>query len=443
MKAKLLAYCREEALFSPGDRVICGLSGGSDSMALLHCLHSLGQELDITVEAAHFNHNLRGEESEGDRDFVVDFCEKNGIPLHLGSQDVEAYSRANHIGIEEGARQCRYAFFQGLPGKIATAHTADDNVETVLMHLIRGTGLRGLCGIPPIRGRIRRPLLWATKEEILAYLEREQIPYREDSSNRSLTYTRNRLRHGVLPLLQKENPSLSQGVLQQSRLLRKEDQFLDDLARALLQKDPTEAFALEPVRSAPEVLQNRALRLMVGEYLEQDVSMVHIEALRQLVFHTCPSAQISLPQGLTACRRYDHLLFCKETPESFPETLLQIPGTTLIPGCPWKITCEVQKKFTKMTNTPFHFAVKYDMISRTQISLRPRQEGDRLQCPNGHSKTLKKLMIDRKIPRQDRDRLPVLTEGAQILAVCGLGSDVRHFPKEGQSALILTFTSIE
>lgn len=443
MKAKLLAYCREEALFSPGDRVICGLSGGSDSMALLHCLHCLEQELGITVEAAHFNHKLRGKESEGDEAFVVDFCEKNRIPLHLGAEDVEAYSQSRHIGIEEGARQCRYAFFQGLPGKIATAHTADDNAETVLMHLIRGTGLRGLCGIPSARGRIVRPLLWATKGEILAYLKREQIPYREDSSNRSLAYTRNRLRHGVLPLLQEENPALCQGVFRQSRLLRKEDQFLDDLARALLQKDPTGAFALEPIYSAPEVLQNRALRLIVGEYLEQDVSMVHIEALRQLVINPCPSARISLPQGLTACRRYDRLLLCKEAPESFLETELQIPGTTLIPGCPWKITCEVKKNFTKMTNTPFHFAVRYDMIKRTQISLRPRQEGDRLQTPNGHSKTLKKLMIDRKIPRHDRDRLPVLTEGAQILAVCGLGPDAHHFPTEGQSALILTFTSIE
>ncbi len=441
MGANLLSYCKAESLFLPGDRVICALSGGADSMALTHCLHSLESELEITVEAAHFDHKLRGEESDSDRDFVVEFCRLQGIPLHLGSEDVNLYSKKNHLGIEEAARQCRYDFFRGLPGKIATAHTADDNAETVLMHLTRGSGLRGLCGIPPKRGKILRPLLWATKEELLSYLAQEGIPYREDSSNSSLSYTRNRLRHRVVPLLREENPDFSRSLSRQSHILRQEDRFLDELARNLLHKDQEGSFDLAPIRSGAEPLQNRALRLMVGEYLEQDVSWVHIEALKELLYNPCPSAQVSLPQGLVACRKYDRLTFRREIPTLFSETSLLIPGETALPGTPLKISCEIQKNFTKMTNTPFHFAVKYDMICGLPITVRPRQVGDRLQTPDGHSKTLKKLMIERKIPRLERDLLPVFTVGAHILAVAGLGVSSRCLPQEGQTALIITVSN--
>ncbi len=438
MKAKLLSYCREEGLFSPGDRVICGVSGGADSMALLHCLHSLEAELGITVEAAHFNHRLRGEESDGDEAFVADFCRQWQIPLHLGGEDVADYSRRNRLSTEEAARQCRYAFFRGFEAKVATAHNADDNLETVLMHLIRGSGLRGLCGISPKREHIIRPLLWATREEILVYLREEGLSYREDSSNMSLAYTRNRLRHQVLPLLRAENPAVAQGVLQQSRLLWAEDRFLDEEAGKLLSKDEGGAYSILPLLTAPTSLQKRALRLMVGEHLEQDVSLVHIEALQKLLYSSKPSGQTDLPRGLTVYRSYDKLCFRRGEHSLLPEIPLQIPGETLIPGNPWKIICKIEKNFIKMTNTPFHFAVKYDMISASVLQIRPRRPGDRLQLPDGHSKSLKKLMIDRKIPRQDRDLLPVITDGTNILAVAGLGIHWNRRPREGQPALIVS-----
>ncbi len=438
MKAKLLSYCRAEALFSPGDRVICGVSGGADSIALVHCLHSLETELGITVEAAHFNHKLRGEESDGDQAFVQTFCRELGIPLSMGQEDVARYGRDRHMGTEEAARQCRYAFFRSLGGKIATAHNADDNLETVLMHLVRGSGLHGLCGIPPKREHIVRPLLFAAREEILAYLEGEGLSYREDSSNCSLSYTRNRIRHQVLPLLRGENPRISHSVLQQSSLLRSEDGLLDLQAQALLQKNERGVYSILPLLSAPSPLQRRALRLMAGEYLEQDLSLVHIEALQALLESPVPSAQMSLPHNLTACRSYDTLYFTRETPSALQEIPLHIPGETAIPGTPWKIFCKIQKNFIKMTNTPFHFAIKYDMISTSVLQVRSRQPGDRLQLPDGHSRSLKKLMIDRKIPRQDRDLLPVITDGNRILAVAGLGIHWGCRPQEGQTALIVS-----
>ena len=381
---------------------------------------------------------LRGEESDGDQAFVEEYCHKHGIPLQLGREDVAYYSHEHHIGPEEAARQCRYAFFHSLEGKIATAHNADDHLETVLMHLIRGSGLRGLCGIPPKRENIVRPLLWATREEILAYLKEEGLTYREDSSNLSLSYTRNRLRHQILPLLRKENPEIAHGVLQQSRLLRAEDGFLDDMARDLLQKDPTGAYSILPLLSAPDPLEKRALRLMVGKHLEQDVSLVHIEALQKLLRSSNPSAQVDLPRGLTVCRSYDKVYFRQEAPSTLSEIPLQVPGETVIPGSPWKIYCKIQKNFIKMTNTPFHFAIRYDMISASVLQIRSRQTGDRLGLSDGHSKSLKKLMIDRKIPRQDRDLLPVITDGRAVLAVGGLGIHWNCRPQEGQPALIVS-----
>ncbi len=438
MKAKLLSYCQAEALFSPGDRVICAVSGGADSMALLHCLHSLSSTLELTVEAAHFNHRLRGAESDGDEAFVADFCHRNQIPLHLGSEDVSAYSRCHHLGIEEAARQCRYAFFRSLDGIIATAHNADDHLETVLMHLIRGSGLRGLCGIPPKRDNIVRPLLCAGREDILTYLEQNRLTYREDSSNNSLSYTRNRIRHQLLPLLRAENPEVAQRVLQQSKLLRAEDRYLDAEAHSLLQKDAEGSFAIAPLLSAPDPMEKRALRLMVGAYLEQDVSLAHIEALQKLIRSTNPSAQVDLPRGLIAFRIYDRISFRQGSPLILPRIPLQVPGETVIPGTHWKIFCKIQKNFIKMTNTPFHFAIKYDMISATVLQVRSRQTGDHLQLPHGHSKSLKKLMIDRKIPRKDRDLLPVITDGTNILAVAGLGIHWACRPQEGQPALIVS-----
>ena len=155
MQNKLYSFLRQQNMVQPGDTVICAVSGGADSVALLFAFYLLKDKLQITLEAAHFNHHLRGAESDGDEAFVKELCDRYDIPLHLGGAEVTAGKK----GLEAAARDARYAFLQGLNGKIATAHTADDNAETVLMHLIRGTGLKGLGGISPVRGNIIRPML--------------------------------------------------------------------------------------------------------------------------------------------------------------------------------------------------------------------------------------------------------------------------------------------
>ena len=231
MEQKVLQYLRENDLLRGGDDVTVALSGGADSAALLWCLRKLAPALGIRLRAAHFHHGLRGPEADRDAEFCRELCARWEIPFLLGRGDAAAEAAKTGRSLEEAARVLRYAFLeQNAPGLIATAHNADDNVETLLMHLLRGTGPRGLGGIPPRRGRVIRPLLSCTRAEILALLDREGLPHVEDSSNAGDDCLRNRLRHRVIPLLRRENPKLAGTVGRTAALVRAEDACLSRLA---------------------------------------------------------------------------------------------------------------------------------------------------------------------------------------------------------------------
>lgn len=439
MRAEVLAFCREEALFERGDRVACAVSGGADSMALLCCLHSLREELGIELSVAHFNHLLRKEASDADESFVKAFCEARNIPFFSGRGDVAAHAVAQGFGLEEAARELRYAFLEGLPcDKVALAHHADDNGETVLLHLLRGSGLRGLRGMLPKRGKLVRPLLSVSRSQILEYLRAEKIPWREDESNRSDFCRRNRLRHSVMPILREEEPALAEKITAQSRLLREEDEFLDGLAHALLEKaQRQQGWDCKTLLAAPAVLQRRALRLMTQKELPKDVSRSHIEALQGLLSAPSPSAEVSLPNEVTARRSYGVLLLAREERGKIQPRSLKIPGVTELPEAGIKISCAIAENFENFANTPFHFAVKYDMIAESILRVRARGEKDRFVMADGHSKSLKKLFIERKIPRYLRRSLPVITQGEEILAVGGIGVSRRYAACAGEPALII------
>lgn len=439
MKAEVLSRCRRDGLFSGGGRVVCAVSGGADSMAMLWCLYSLREALGIAVSAAHFNHCLRGAESDGDEAFVRSFCAAHGIELTVGRGDVSAFAAGSGRSLEDAARIRRYEFLESLPCDwLATAHTADDNAETVLLHLLRGSGLRGLCGIPPVRGKLVRPLLGVTRQEVIAFLQVEDIPWREDSTNAGDGCLRNRLRHHVLPLLKQEAPDLSQKLLRQSELLRGDDAFLEEAAQALCQgSDTPDSYRISPLLAAPDALQKRALRLILRRCLPQDVSLAHIEALQALLRSENPSAQLSLPGGLTVRRRYDAFTVSSEEPPKLRKTPLLLPGVTELPELGLRITCEFTEKCEKTENTPFHFAIKYGIISGSQLFARCRESGDALTLKNGHTKSLKRLFIDRKIPLVERQRLAVIAAGDMVLAVAGLFVNHLALAQEGERAAVI------
>lgn len=233
MKKKVKQAIEHFNMLESGDKVIVALSGGADSVSLLFALRELSDELGITLSACHVNHGLRGEESDADCRFVQELCERLNVPLELLETDVRAF-RKKHESLEECARRVRYDFFDRISNgkKLATAHTASDNAETVMLNLIRGTALKGLCGIPPVRGNIIRPLIFCSREEIEQYCKDNSLSYVTDKTNFSLDYTRNKVRHNIIPLLREINPALYESFKRMNISLYDDNAYFEKIVNA-------------------------------------------------------------------------------------------------------------------------------------------------------------------------------------------------------------------
>lgn len=444
MTDKVLSWMRAQRMTKPGDTVVCAVSGGADSVCMLHVLMSLRNALGVTVEAAHFNHHLRGAESDRDEAFVRELCASLDIPLHSGGGDVRARAAKTHESVEEAARALRYAFFSSLPGLIATAHTQDDNLETVLLNLTRGTGLAGLCGIPPKRERFIRPMLTVSRAEIEAYIRHNGLSYVTDSTNLLPDARRNRLRQSVIPLLKAENPSLCETAFRMCRLLETDEVQLSAQAKeALRQARLPDGVRCSVLTAYPEAIRTRAVRLLLGEIHAPKLSERHISAVDRLLFSECPSARVSLPGGFTAQREYDRLLLMAGSPAAFEPVALLIGKSAVLQPLGLRIFCEWQENFSEIQNTLSTFAVKCDTISSTtQILFRPRRTHDAMRVSGGR-KPLKKLMIDRKIPLNRRDLLPVAADEHGILGVYGIGVNLDRAAAPGDCAVIIRIEELE
>lgn len=420
------------AALEPGSVVCCAVSGGADSVALLHLLWGLCPPLGLTLRAAHFNHCLRGAESDGDAAFVQDLCRRWGIPLTLGRGDAAARAEATGESIEEAARALRRAFLLAQPGYIATAHNADDQVETILINLLRGTGLKGLGGMAPAAGRIVRPLLSATRADILTYLTARGLSWREDSTNALDDALRNRLRHHVLPLLRAENPSLSETVGRSAAILREEEALLAAQTAALLERAKRGGgWDCATLAAAPAALRTRALRQLLGG---AKPAAAHVAAVEKLLQGRCGSAGVDLPGGRRALREYGLLRIARSGPETFDPVAL-CPGRTVRLGG-W--TASLRGPVSAAVSGPYVMYLRPERLSQPpKLLLRPRQSGDRLRLSGGE-KTVKALMIDAKIPAARRGLLPVAEDGG-VAAVCGLGPAWDRMARPGETAWMLEF----
>ena len=453
---------REHRLIPPGSTVLCAVSGGADSVYLLHRLYTLRRELDFTLAAAHFDHRLRGEESTQDAQFVEEFVrlccpaerlytpqgpgrELPGVKLITGGGDVAGEAARLRQGLEETARQMRYAFLQQAAeqagaGLIATAHNASDNAETVLLHLGRGSGLRGLAGMPPRRGNLIRPLLTTSREEIEGYLRYRGLPWREDVTNRDDAYARNRLRHQVLPVLEDLFPGFLTRMVQTCEHLRQDEDYLSALAREAIQAARREGEELVLPAAAladrPQSVAIRGARMLIGSMRagNDNCAAPHLEGLVRLCRGSDPSARLDLPGGLTARRRYGDLVLSRRAPTPLSPRALNLAGETRAGD--WIVKC-TPGTYQGEGQSPLDCWLAQDRAPMP--TLRPRRTGDVLAPPGRHSKSVKKWMIEAKIPACCRDGVPVVDADGTAAAVALLGPHREFVPQKGQLSWHITF----
>lgn len=445
----VVALIDEYDMCPPGETVLCALSGGADSMCLTHFLAGLGRERGFTVCAAHFDHRLRGTASAQDAAFVSEWCRENGIPLTLGTGDVTAEAKGRGMSVEEAGRELRYAFLTETAKKvgakrIATAHHADDNLETLLLRLTRGSGLKGLSGIPPRRGSVVRPLLEVSRADILAYLSEYGIPHVEDATNQDRANPRNLIRHEVVPVLRTLNPNLSATAARTQRSLRQDNAYLNAqaaraVAMAQVGEDGVTVHA-SAIAALPEAVAVRAVRRLWEGVRGGDgrCTANHLLAVVALARSKKTSGRVTLPDGWEAVRSYGLLLLCRKKEAAPPEAVPLPDEGTFLWGDGWSVTCERCVCPEGIQKNPAVFYLACDMLGGGTV-VRTRRTGDVLALPGRTgSKTLKKWMIERRVPRALRDRLPVLADEKGVVAATGIGVSSRCAAVPGENALRVT-----
>jgi len=445
----ILEFADEHEMLPESGLVLVCVSGGADSMCLLEAMLHISYERGFAVGVAHYNHGLRGDESDRDEAFVREYCGACGAAFYSGDGDVMEYARTGGLGIEQAARDMRYGFFQDLARvlgaeRIATAHTADDNAETMIFNLARGAGTNGLSGIPPVRGIIIRPLLQTSRDELMRFVGERGIPFVEDSTNSLDVFTRNRIRHAVMPVLKGINPRLVEAAAAASELLRADEEFIADIADLFI-TDCCAGLTADAgdVLKLPFSVSSRVIRKFYGGSL----SLGHVKAVLALCGSGNPSASLSLP-GMTVRREYDRIVFdAGQAPdeEGFAQVFPSDGDSVIILGAGLKMSCKsvvCSDKISKINKSFTSFLFKSVDI-RGKIAVRPRREGDSVKL-FGHSgtKTLKKLFIERRVPLRKRPFVPVMADDEGVLAVYGLGAGDRAVPGPGDAALQIEFEEI-
>lgn len=424
---RVLAFLQAQGM-QPGAHAVVGLSGGADSVCLLHVLQSL-DTLPLRLTAVHVNHGLRGEEAARDERFCRQFCGAHGIAFLAVHVDVPAESAKTGEGHEACGRRLRYAAFRkaaGEDGYILTAHTADDNAETVLLHLLRGTGLSGLCGIPPVRGNILRPLLSCTRADVEQYCAQHDLTYMTDSTNESDLYLRNRMRREVLPILKTMNPSALEAFSRMTEAVRVDEAFLKESAQEAAKTVITSRGVDEQaLLKLPPALQRRVLYMWLctkTHSAKHQIESVHVEALLALVGS---GKRMTLPGAYTVRSRRG-FLECPPPAVSAWEQPLQrteYAQTVQTPAGTIHIQLFLQKDLQNLHKEYLANAVDCAKMN-SNLVLRSRRCGDRFSdSARGISKTLKKWMNEQKIPPELRNAVPVLASGDQVLWVGGFGAN--------------------
>ncbi|MBI4965715.1 MAG: tRNA lysidine(34) synthetase TilS [Desulfomonile tiedjei] len=443
--SKVRATIRQYRMIEPGGGVVVGVSGGPDSIALINILNALKSETGFRIVAAHMDHGLR-EDSWKDAEFVREMCDKMDIPIEVVAQDVRAMAANEGVSIEEAGRRCRYKFFEDVrissgANVIATAHHMDDELETFFLRIFRGSSLRGMKGIAPVRGQIVRPLIRAERAEIISFLEARHLPYRVDPTNLETETDRNFIRNRLFPAIRERFSNFRDPLRRTLAMLAQEDEFLDAQAKKLCSEavsgsEDSLVLDVEKLRSAPNALTARSVLLALYDSSGRDErwSRSHIQALIKALYSVNPSARLDLPGGLVAKREYQTLRILREKPGTIPTALDMIvtgPGEVEFAETGFTLRFRLLEGDGRFPKAPGGEATAFFDADKAAfpLTLRPFRPGDRIK-PWGldGSRKLKKLFIDMKVPAGLRRVIPLLVKEGEILWVPGI--------RRGQAAAV-------
>jgi len=427
-------YARRENLFAAGERVLVAVSGGPDSVALLHLLHRLGRDLDLVLGVAHFDHGLRGRQSQEEAGFVAGLAGSLSLPCHLGEGDTRELARRERISLQMAARRLRLRFLQDTCRghgyyKLALGHTADDQVELFFLRLLRGAGPDGLRGMLPATPEgLVRPLLAVGKDAILAWLEQESLPYRQDPSNLQRNYLRNRVRLDLLPQMQTYNPRLKEAVWRTQALLQEEERLLaPEVSRAF--REVGEALTPDLYRlhlpkflGLPVALQKLVVRSVLNQFLaESPLSAAQVGAVLDLAQAKKSGGLMSLGTCRVARAGGELHIFSRlPAPSPGPAWLPSSPGRFEAGGWCWRLAGRGRQPAEDRPPGPHIAWLDQDRL-RFPLQVRQFQPGDRF-WPGGAAgpKKLQDFLVDKKIPRWLRSYLPLVLSGEEIVWVAGL-----------------------
>lgn len=447
---RIISFIQKHNLFVSGDKLVVAVSGGADSVCLLHILVECRTRLGVELHVAHLNHQLRGAESDADAEYVLGLARRLGVPATVERRDVADYCTARGLSLEEAAREVRYSFLAEIAremgtSKVVVGHTRDDRVETVLLHLLRGTGIAGLSGLQPRsvlrcgeqhggRLEIVRPLLEVTKQETWDYCRKHGLEPCSDSSNVEPIFLRNRIRLELLPLLRSYNRSIDTALLRLADIASDEISFIEEQLSLLWDRLASEEKGIlyldkGELATLPRALQRQAFRFAVKRLRGdlKDIEADHIEAMIDFLSKSA-GRRLSLPQGLSLSVEYGRLALMSSQALvcPFPPIVgtfdINIPGETDLAG--WRVKAEILGKPVE-DGDGFAASLDLDKTGR-KLMVRCRRPGDRFQ-PLGMSQTkkLQDFMVDSRIPRSWRDRVPLVCSPDQILWVVGWRIDDR------------------
>ncbi len=424
-------------LIEEGDSVLVGFSGGPDSTCLLYLLNALKDRYRMRINAIYINHNLRPAEVQAEIGFCRRFCEDLGIPFLLESIDVISFSKACRMNKQEAARQLRYQVFEKAAfltnsDRIALAHNRDDQAETFLMRLARGAGPAGLSGIPIKRDRIIRPILEITRKEIEEFLDSRNIVPVTDSSNLREDYFRNMIRLRLMPALKKANPNLLQSLAHTMEILQEEERYFGIVVTKSLMKlisrksrNRIELF-LSPMEAMEPVILRRLLRRAISETEGlKGIGFLHIEDIIGLIRDGKSGDRLVLPGNIRVIRQYSLLVITSEEPLRIADYALDLPGRAVILGAGQVVTAETEDMPSQFGDGKTTVLLDEQKMS-FPLKVRPRRPGDFFYPMGfGRKKKLQDFLVDMKVPRDERDSIPVVASGEDIVWIAGYRADER------------------